>query len=667
MNTEDLPSEEEQFLMAIKLSQIEEEARRKKEEEEEERRKTEKLQEEQEEKELVDLNKISEKIDNLKLKKEIADYLEPYLDDELVKVFKLDQQKSELSLTVDVIENEYKIIIQYPNEGKSGKYIIKTIKSGNKSEKKDSFTSIEKCLEFYVQRAENERDKYLEMVDKLYFLHEQYGGEFTPIGNTPFSAGSQGDDPFIDEDGNIVIDDIDLEGDFEDHSYFIDFDKYLDDQIYMDKKVHSVTKHCVNQDKIVLNFSLDPKVFGLSSYQADAWGIDLTQYIGASITFFTMPGQEEKHPKCEVFQSGNLKTTDVYSNKRKFPLYWTIADRILFGFFKTPWWPFSEIQKKKIDEGLIENLTSYVMNVIKDCSKHCLICGGKMPFEGLRPTVCVKQLCVFRHEQFGLGIDLESEIMKHPDLVDLMITMAYSAATNEHGNFDSFSPFPSGIEVKIKDKFTQVETTYDFLDKSGKHDKKKVGSLIESIPKVTELQKWTKDGKLKEKCGAVSPLCYPFLRWIMASNRCFLKKLTKDKELSQMNCKHQYALLSSTPEKEEKFLAAKKKYGSFYAWHGSALSNWHAIMRNGLKNMSGTAGQRNGAAYGSGVYLAADSGTSFGYMQYTRGWKNSGFGSNNIGCLALCEVANHPMLKGQPNPYYVMEMEEHLFQENQSK
>jgi len=45
----------------------------------------------------------------------------------------------------------------------------------------------------------------------------------------------------------------------------------------------------------------------------------------------------------------------------------------------------------------------------------------------------------------------------------------------------------------------------------------------------------------------------------MASNRCFLKKLDKKKELTQMKCNHQYALLSSTPEKEEKFLAAKKK------------------------------------------------------------------------------------------------------------
>ena len=79
-----------------------------------------------------------------------------------------------------------------------------------------------------------------------------------------------------------------------------------------------------------------------------------------------------------------------------------------------------------------------------------------------------------------------------------------------------------------------------------------------------------------------------------------------------------------------------------------------AIMRNGLKNMSGTSGQRHGAAYGAGVYLAPDSSTSFGYMQYNSGWKNSTFGTKSIGCLALCEVANHPMLKGQPNPHYVV-------------
>ena len=71
--------------------------------------------------------------------------------------------------------------------------------------------------------------------------------------------------------------------------------------------------------------------------------------------------------------------------------------------------------------------------------------------------------------------------------------------------------------------------------------------------------------------------------------------------------------------------------------------------------MSGTDGQVNGAAYGSGVYLAPESGTSFSYMHYLPAWKNSAlFRAANIGCMAVCEIIKHPSLKGQPNPYYVI-------------
>ena len=77
-------------------------------------------------------------------------------------------------------------------------------------------------------------------------------------------------------------------------------------------------------------------------------------------------------------------------------------------------------------------------------------------------------------------------------------------------------------------------------------------------------------------------------------------------------------------------------------------------MRKGLKNMSGTAGQINGAAYGSGVYLANDASTSFGYIRYQSSWENSIFGKKNLGIMALCEIVRHPDIKGQPNPYYVI-------------
>jgi hypothetical protein len=77
---------------------------------------------------------------------------------------------------------------------------------------------------------------------------------------------------------------------------------------------------------------------------------------------------------------------------------------------------------------------------------------------------------------------------------------------------------------------------------------------------------------------------------------------------------YQYMLLTSTPEKEARFAALKKKcvapsprgclqtasgttivlltrlwfarHGSFMAFHGSPMENWHSILRNGLRNMS---------------------------------------------------------------------------------
>lgn len=63
-----------------------------------------------------------------------------------------------------------------------------------------------------------------------------------------------------------------------------------------------------------------------------------------------------------------------------------------------------------------------------------------------------------------------------------------------------------------------------------------------------------------------------------------------------MKSEHQYLMLSSPPEKRIKFAALRQQYGSFYAFHGSSMENWHAIMRQGLKNLSNTKLMTTGAA-----------------------------------------------------------------------
>lgn len=144
-----------------------------------------------------------------------------------------------------------------------------------------------------------------------------------------------------------------------------------------------------------------------------------------------------------------------------------------------------------------------------------------------------------------------------------------------------------GLEVTTKDG------TFNFLNEKGEKDNSKVKALLEKMPSLSVMKEWVAQNKLKSELDKIDPLAYPFLRWVMASNRCHLKKLTEKERIKEMNTVHQYALISSAPEKEKIFQELKKKYGSIYAFHGSALCNWHSIMRLGLKNMSNTKGMMN--------------------------------------------------------------------------
>ena len=120
-----------------------------------------------------------------------------------------------------------------------------------------------------------------------------YGGEFTPIGtgSQEYKDNSEYDDDEdeeeqdtqFDQDGNIILEDIQLEGDFEDHSYFgvlnftffnISFkaiEEYFQTIILSESgKNHHTCRSLISQEKLILSFVIDPIVFKLSSLQADA-------------------------------------------------------------------------------------------------------------------------------------------------------------------------------------------------------------------------------------------------------------------------------------------------------------------------------------------------------------------------------------------------------------
>jgi poly [ADP-ribose] polymerase 6/8 len=282
--------------------------------------------------------------------------------------------------------------------------------------------------------------------------------------------------------------------------------------------------------------------------------------------------------------------------------------------------------KKGTESGFLENLIDIVTTMIKEAGKYCPICGDPHPLELFKPIVCGNDLCKFQFSNMGLGVDFETELIHSPMAVDLLITMTDHAVCGNH-----FDPFPHEVSAKVDGITHSLKQAMD------------VGNVLRVCPSVDEMVDLAKAGKLRPYLNGLHPLLYPLLRWIVTSSRAHLHFLPEDDRVPQCTTPYQFHLKSTPPEKEQYFYAAKKKYGSFYAWHGSATANWHSILRNGLKNYSNSKYQANGAAYGPGVYMAVDSGTSIGYSWRSgaANWTKSRYsGGQDLIILALCEVIN---------------------------
>eukprot|EP01087_Luapelamoeba_hula_P017063 TRINITY_DN5342_c0_g1_i1.p1 TRINITY_DN5342_c0_g1~~TRINITY_DN5342_c0_g1_i1.p1 ORF type:complete len:558 (+),score=72.30 TRINITY_DN5342_c0_g1_i1:442-2115(+) len=288
---------------------------------------------------------------------------------------------------------------------------------------------------------------------------------------------------------------------------------------------------------------------------------------------------------------------------------------------------------------------------LKTCASSCIICDAPLGFVGVKPTVCPNLLCTHSFDAYGLGFSLTSELAHNADVIDLLVSITVSAARNRrHNGADVFDPYPDSVQIITKDKWGRDEQTLSFR-KGQTKDFDLVAQVCDALPSIAELAKFSDEAILKSYLDSMEPLAYPLLRWILMSNRAHLAPLPKNKHIN-MGTPYQFVLISDNPQKEASFrrlreanAKRKGKRGSFYAFHGSAIGNWHCIFRSGLKNYSNTDKMSAGAACGPGIYMAADAATSLGYMSPGVSWQKSkmanGGGSLNMACIALCEVIDY--------------------------
>lgn len=82
-----------------------------------------------------------------------------------------------------------------------------------------------------------------------------------------------------------------------------------------------------------------------------------------------------------------------------------------------------------------------------------------------------------------------------------------------------------------------------------------------------------------------------------------------------------------------------------HVFHGSPIHNWYSIMRNGLKNYSGTDMMTHGQALGAGIYLASNISTSLGYCRNTN--------RSDYSIIGVVQILNSEKYKKSSGVYVV--------------
>ncbi|ROV92598.1 hypothetical protein VMCG_08968 [Cytospora schulzeri] len=198
----------------------------------------------------------------------------------------------------------------------------------------------------------------------------------------------------------------------------------------------------------------------------------------------------------------------------------------------------------------------------------------------------------------------------------------------------------------------------EFEDLSDSSKAKAMISILDTIPPVAQIREYlikNPHSNLRS-CHSMSPAAATLLEWIVspvddhhAPDKELLATIkTRDQEVipSMKSCV-QFRFAQGAPDKELRFhralrdLQAQKqtKYSTLFAWHGSALGNWHSILRQGLDFNE----VKNGRAFGNGVYFSQNFFTSTSYSSRLgtgSTWPYSAL--NGSGVISLCEIVNSP-------------------------
>ncbi|KAJ5864397.1 Ubiquitin-conjugating enzyme E2 [Penicillium soppii] len=210
--------------------------------------------------------------------------------------------------------------------------------------------------------------------------------------------------------------------------------------------------------------------------------------------------------------------------------------------------------------------------------------------------------------------------------------------------------------------FAVYDTNLDDLTISQKQ--KMVSLIVGILPDVHEMKSFIESPKnqlLSTWKQVISPAALGMLRWVVASNRSFIKKddNAPQHQVVGMSDFVQFRLVQGAADKEQRFtdavnsvsLTPKPNHPTLFAWHGSSVKNWHSILREGLHYHNNVT---HGRAYGDGIYMSNHFHVSRGYTHgHGLSWPKSRLKISTV--ISLNEVVNAPERFVCSAPHYVVQ------------
>lgn len=266
-----------------------------------------------------------------------------------------------------------------------------------------------------------------------------------------------------------------------------------------------------------------------------------------------------------------------------------------------------------------EEFSNFINFFGENMTKLCTVCGKKLEYPSGIITHCLAEECAIKSDSNVIDDNLVITYAKR-DIITLKFLMkvAYTVLHSTKANL-IFFPFPQ--DYYRSDKIVSREFSFDRTDPMKDIDalKKDIDELVKDkeFKFYNILLKAENDRQIVSYLGRK---LYNFTRFVLKTNKT---DLVSSPFQYQVNFKHGTTIVNKI-ESDNKVNLLSIKYSKEienkfnvpnpeYLFHGSPLENWFSILRNGIRNCSGSKLMANGSAFGSGVYGADDISTPLHY------------------------------------------------------